>query len=241
MANPSPPGRPPAQRLDGLGAGPRDAAEDGPGRQMLALSRERRGLSRGQLARRRFAVRWTKRLLPALALALLSAVVFWPEIEGNEDRSRVSFRRTVQPRAEGLRVVNPRYQGIDDLNRPFTITADAAQQEGATQILNLEEPRGDLLLTDGAWIYVQARTGRFDRPANHLDLAGAVTIYHDSGLMLLTEAAAVQLDAGSASGDTPVAAQGSFGTLTSEGFRLTERGAVVVFTGNAHAVLEGKR
>lgn len=212
-----------------------------PGRGMLPLSRERRGLSRGQLARRRFAVRWTKRLLPALALALLAAVVFWPEIEGGEDRSRVSFRRSVQPRAEALRVVNPRYQGIDELNRPFTLTANAARQPGAEPLLNLEEPRADIVLTGGAWVYVRSHTGRFDRPANHLDLAGDVTIYHDSGLMLLTDSMAVQIDAGSASGDEAVAAQGSFGTLTAEGFRLTERGAVVVFTGHAHAVLEGGR
>ncbi len=39
------------------------------------------------------------------------------------------------------------------------------------------------------------------------------------------------LQEGSASGDKPVAAQGPFGTLVSEGFRLTERGQVVVFTG----------
>ena len=208
---------------------------------MLPLSRERRGLSRGQLARRRFAVRWAKRLLPALALALLAAVVFWPEIDGNEDNSRVSFRRTVQPRAEALRVVNPRYQGVDDLNRPFTITAHAAQQPGSEQILNLDEPRADILLNDGTWVYVQARSGRFDRPANHLDLAGAVTIYLDSGILLQTDSASVEIDAGSASGDEPVAAQGGFGTLTSQGFRLTERGAVVVFTGQSHAVLEGGR
>jgi len=212
-----------------------------PGRQMLALSRERTGLTRGQLARRRFAVRWTKRLLPALALALLSAVVFWPEIEGNEDRSRVSFRRSIQPRAEALRVVNPRYQGVDELNRPFTITAGTAQQQGSAQILDLDEPRADILLTDGAWVYVRAHGGRFDKPANHLDLAGEVTIYHDSGIMLRTETAAVQMDEGTASGDSPVAAQGGFGTLTSEGFRLRERGAVVIFTGRAHAVLEGGR
>lgn len=211
------------------------------GRQMLPLSRARRGLSRGQLARRRFSVRWAKRLLPALALALLATVVFWPEIEGNEDRSRVSFRRTVQPRAEGLRVVEPRYQGVDELNRPFTITADIARQPGDAQLLDLDEPRGDVVMSDGAWIYVQAHSGRFDRPNNHLDLAGAVTIYHDSGLRLQTDQAAVQIDAGSASGDAPVAAQGGFGTLTSEGFRLIDRGAVVIFTGRAHAVLEGGR
>ena len=193
------------------------------------------------MARRRFLVAWTKRLLPVLALGLLGAVVFWPEIEGNEDRSRVSFRRTIQPRAEALRVVNPRYQGIDELGRPFTITARAGQQQGSADILDLDEPRGDMVLTDGAWIYVQSRTGRYNKPASHLDLAGDVTIYHDSGGMLRTASAAVQIDAGNASGDDPVAAQGGFGTLTADGFRLIDRGAVVIFTGNAHAVLEGGR
>ncbi|MBK1657865.1 LPS export ABC transporter periplasmic protein LptC [Paracraurococcus ruber] len=208
---------------------------------MPAPSRSRRAPTSGQLARRRFLVAWAKRLLPVLALALLSAVVFWPEIEGNEERSRVSFRRTIQPVAEALRVVNPRYQGVDELNRPFTITARAGQQEGAAEILNLEEPRGDILLQDGAWIYIQSRTGRYDKAAGRLDLAGQVTIYHDNGTMFVTETAEVLLNEGTASGDSPVAAQGGFGTLTAQGFRLRDRGAVLIFTGQSHAVLEGGR
>ncbi|MFC7475999.1 LPS export ABC transporter periplasmic protein LptC [Dankookia sp. GCM10030260] len=210
-------------------------------RHMLSPSRARAAPTPGQMARRRFTVAWTKRLLPALALVLLGAVVFWPEIEGNEDRSRVSFRRTIQPRAEALRVVNPRYQGVDELNRPFTITARVGQQEGAAEILNLEEPRGDITMSDGAWIYVQSRTGRYDKPAGKLDLAGEVTIYHDNGTMLLTDQAKVAMEGGTAEGDAPVAAQGGFGTLTAEGFRILDRGAVVVFTGKSHAVLEGGR
>ena len=210
-------------------------------RHMLPPSRIRRAPTSGQMARRRFLVGWTKRLLPVLALGLLAAVVFWPEIEGTEDRARVSFRRTLQPRAEALRVVNPRYQGIDELNRPFTITARIGEQEGASEILNLDDPKGDIVMGDGAWIYVQSRTGRYDKPAGRLDLAGEVTIYHDNGTRLLTEAATVEMEAGTASGDTPVAVQGGFGTLTAEGFRLRDRGAVVIFTGNAHAVLEGGR
>jgi lipopolysaccharide export system protein LptC len=38
-----------------------------------------------------------------------------------------------------------------------------------------------------------------------------------------------------------VAAQGPFGTLVSEGFRLYEKGAVVVFTGQSRALLEGRQ
>ncbi|CAA9253718.1 MAG: hypothetical protein AVDCRST_MAG08-2362 [uncultured Acetobacteraceae bacterium] len=205
----------------------------------LPPSRQRRVPRPGQLARRRILVGLAKRLLPVLALALLAVVVFWPEIEGNEERSRVSFRRVAQPRAESLRVLSPRYQDVDELSRPYTVTARAAQQLGGDQILDLEAPRADIVLTDGGWVHVSADTGRYDRPRHHLDLAGEVTIHHDNGVTLRTPEAAVEIEAGTASGDAPVAAQGPFGTIESEGFRLKDRGAVVVFTGRAHAVLEG--
>ena len=123
--------------------------------------------------------------------------------------------------------------------RMEAVTARVAQQVGGEQILDLEAPRGDMVLTDGGWVHVSADTGRYDRPRHHLDLAGDVTIHHDNGMTLRTAEAAVAVEAVTASGDAPVAAQGPFGTLESEGFRLKERGAVVVFTGRAHAVLEG--
>jgi lipopolysaccharide export system protein LptC len=210
-------------------------------RQMLIPSRERTALSVQQIARRRLAVRLAKRVLPGLALLLLAAIVLWPEFERSEDRSRYAFRRSIQPRSESLRVTAPRYQGVDDLNRPYTVTADLAQQVGAEEQLDLTQPRADILMTDGSWIYLQSETGRYDRPRDHLDLAGKVTIFHDNGTMLVTDGAAVDLAAGNGDGDKPVAAQGPFGTLTSEGFALRERGAVVIFTGRAHAVLEGER
>ncbi len=208
-------------------------------RHHLPPSRQRRAPRPGQLARRRILVGLAKRLLPVLALGLLGVVVFWPEIEGDEERSRVSFRRVPQPVAESLRVLSPRYQDVDELNRPYTVTARSAQQPGGEQILDLDAPRADMVLTDGGWVFVSADAGRYDRPRHHLDLAGDVTIYHDNGMTLLTPEAAVEIEAGTASGDAPVAAQGPFGTLEAEGFRLKERGAVVVFTGRAHAVLEG--
>lgn len=211
------------------------------GRDLLAPSRIRRAPSSGQLARRRVLVRVIKWLLPALAVGLLALIVLWPELERGEERSRVAFRRTVQPRTEALRVIAPRYQGVDALGRAYTVTADAAEQPGAAPVLDLVEPRADIALADGGWVFVQAARGHYDRPDSRLDLAGEVTLFHDNGSTLVTPAAVVRLDAGSASGDAPVAAQGPFGTLVAEGFRLTERGAVVVFTGRARTVLEGSK
>lgn len=218
---------------------PRDGAAP-PFALFLPPSRRRRPPTSGQLARRRVFVRGAKWLMPIAAAALLGTIAFWPEIEGGGENARVSFRRTVQPRPEGLRVVAPLYRGVDDLNRPYTVTAQEGVQPGAEEVLDLDHPTADILLSDGAWVYLRADRGRYDRAARRLDLHGAVTIYHDNGTMLRTDQAEVLLDSGSAQGDSPVAAQGPFGTLVSEGFRLTDKGAQVVFTGRAQAVLEDR-
>ena len=208
---------------------------------MLAPSRERRPPTAGALARRRLLVSIAKRLLPLTAVGLLAAVALWPEFDSAADRGRVAFKRVVQARPDALRIVEPHYQGIDEQNRPYTVTATLATQAGNEDLVNLQAPRADLLMGDGAWVYIEARDGRYNRPRNHLDLAGRVTVHHDDGTQFVTESAAVDLAAGAAAGDDAVAAQGPFGNLTAEGFRLMERGQVVIFTGRARAVLEGGR
>jgi lipopolysaccharide export system protein LptC len=70
-----------------------------------------------------------------------------------------------------------------------------------------------------------------------LDLTGDVTVFHDSGYEVRTDAAEVDLRAGSAQGDQPVSAQGPAGTLDAVGFTLMDRGDVVVFKGPARMVL----
>ena len=208
-------------------------------RALLTPSRARRAPSAGGIARRNRLVMLVKWLLPMLALALLGLLLFWPEIEGRD--GRLSFRRGAALVPEALQVVAPRYQGIDELNRPYTITARMARQVGQAEVLLLDAPRADILLNDGAWIFVEAREGRFDKPSQHLDLTQEVRIFHDGGTLFVTEAAVVQLDAGTARGDRPTQAQGPFGTIESEGFEMSDRGAVMVFTGRARAVLEGRQ
>lgn len=208
-------------------------------RRMLSPSRGRWAPSAGQIARRRLAVRLAKWLFPMLGVGLLLGIAIWPELDRLEDRARVSFRRVIQAQPDAVRLVEPRYQGLDEQNRPFTVTADVAAQTESADIVDLTLPRADILLTDGSWVLLESREGRFDKARNRLDLSGDVTLWQDGGNLLVTAAAEVLLHEGAASGDQPVAAQGPFGTLVSEGFRLTERGQVVVFTGRARAVLEG--
>ncbi len=230
----SPP-RPGGPSVPGLGQG-RPAL-----RRLPTPSRARRPPSRGELWRRRVLVGVAKRLLPLAAVGLLAAVALWPELERTEDRARVTFRRVTQAAPDTVRILEPRYQGVDEQNRPYNLTAQTAIQAGDSEVVELENPQADLLLNDGAWVYLEAEEGRFDRPRNHLDLTGEVTLHQDDGTQFVTEQAAVDLLAGHASGDRPVQAQGPFGTLTAEGFRLTERGQVILFTGQVRVLLEGTR
>ncbi|TCI00251.1 LPS export ABC transporter periplasmic protein LptC [Roseococcus sp. SYP-B2431] len=208
-------------------------------RRVLAPSRARDVPSAGAIHRRHRLVQAVKLLLPLAAAGLLALLLLWPEFEGRD--GRLSFRRGPALVPEALQLVAPRFQGVDELGRPYTITARVGRQVGQEEVMLLDQPRADILLNDGAWVYVEADNGRYDKPAHHLNLEGNVRIFHDNGMLFRTEQAAVQIDQGSADGDRPTQAQGSFGTIESEGFRLRERGAVMVFTGKAHAVLEGRQ
>ncbi|MBO1075122.1 LPS export ABC transporter periplasmic protein LptC [Roseomonas marmotae] len=210
-------------------------------RRTMLPSRARVQVSAGAMMRRRVAVRLAKLLLPLGALALLSAIALWPEIDGAADRGRMAFRRATQTEAEAMRISGARYQGVDEQNRPYNLTADSAvQQQDQSGLIDLTNPRADILLTNGAWMLLESREGEYDRPKNLLDLQGNVTLWHDNGTTMKTEAAHIDIHAGEAKSDSATAAQGPFGTIESEGFRLLERGQVMIFTGRSHAVLEGK-
>lgn len=208
-------------------------------RRALTPSRARHVPRAAQILRRQRLVQVMKLAMPMLAAGVLALMVFWPDIEGGN--SRLSFRRGPALVPEALQLVAPRFQGLDELNRPYTITARLARQPGQEEVMLLDLPRADIRLTDGAWVYVESDRGRYDRTAQHLDLEGDVQIYHDNGTLFRTEAAAVQVDAGTAHGERPTRVQGSFGTVESEGFEMLERGTVMIFTGRARAILEGRQ
>lgn len=214
----------------------RGAGRPGPRRQMLVPSRARQAPNATMLAGRRVLVRVGRVLLPALALGLLATLALWPEFDRVDERARLSYRVGVAP--GGVQVIAPRYDSMDREGRPFTVSADTAAQDAATEALDLVRPRADLFIS-GGWLLLEADYGRYDRRAERLDLSGDLTLWEDRGTMIRTARATIRTGAGTAEGDRPVAAQGPFGTLDAEGgFRVTDRGDVLVFLGPARVVLE---
>lgn len=174
--------------------------------------------------------------LPALAAVLLGSIAAWPEIVRVTDHSRVSFRRVLQIEPESGRMLQPRYKGLDERGRPYTVTATAAQQTSAERIA-LTDPKGDAVTESGTWIMLQAKQGVFIQHLSLMDLSQDVTLYREDGTVLQTNTASMDLKAGAAAGSDKTHAEGPFGTLDAQGFTLVDKGAVIQFDGASHAVL----
>jgi len=199
--------------------------------------RARPTITLGAIARRRFVVTATKFLLPVVALALLTLMAIWPELDRATRQAQVAFRR-IAAAVEGASMVNARYRGADERGRPYMMTADIARQVAQGRF-DLVEPKGDTTLENGAWLMVQSHDGVFLQQSNQLDLSRDVILYRDDGMTLRTAAMAVDLKAGAAASSTPVHVEGPLGTLDAQGFVLFDKGSVIQFTGPARMVMNG--
>ena len=179
-----------------------------------------------------------KVVLPAMAAALILLVVAWPQFTGEDSKFRLGVSNIGLDQLENLSMLNARFDGIDEKDQPYTITADiATQSRRAENLIDLELPKADITLREGAWLALTARAGEYDKEARLLDLEGAVSLFHDEGFELQTSAARINLEAGIAEGDEPVQGFGAAGSIESEGFRVLDRGQRIIFTGRSQLVL----
>ncbi len=183
-------------------------------------------------------VGFMKFLLPAAALGIATLVLLWPQLNPLDQRFRLAPVQVSIEDLENLRMVQPRYVGVDERNQPYSIVADqATQAKGSSDATDLAQPQGDLTTESGTWLAMTAEHGLYHQPDKTLDLWGGVSLFHDGGYEIATERARVDLSAGAAEGDRPVQGQGPNSVLTGQGFRIRERGARIEVTGQSRVVL----
>lgn len=177
-------------------------------------------------------------LLPILALALLTLVAIWPQIHRGIDGFRLQTLRLDPSDISALRMTNARYQGLDERNRPYLLTATGAVQNPRDKnFVALEAPRAELQLENGAAVTVAAESGVYDGSGKVLDLMGKVRITRDDGYVFETEVARVDLRTGMVEGDDPVEGHGPGGTVQARGFRVLQKGEVIEFKGASRLLL----
>jgi len=180
-------------------------------------------------------VRSLKIVLPALAIALTVLLFAWPELMQDAKTFRIGLLDNPGPQSGAMMMVNPRFSGVDGKNQPYTVTAETARQFADNEdLFHLELPKADITLNSGTWVALNADMGRYNSHDGVLDLEGTVSLFQDEGFEVVTEQARLNLETGIAEGDSPVRAQGPSGTLSSEGFRILDRGKRVIFKGRSH-------
>lgn len=178
----------------------------------------------------------------AIGSAILLATVAWPTLSRGVDRVRASGSLPVlELNGDDDAAVQAVYGGRDRRGRPFLINADKARNISDPDVpMELTAPQGRLTLDSGKDVRLTAQAGEYDRRQDRVDLNGDVRLHDPSGYEVQTTTATIDVPAGQASGDEPVFAEGPLGKIRSQGFRILDSGAVIVFTGRAHMTVAPK-
>jgi lipopolysaccharide export system protein LptC len=189
--------------------------------------------------------RWVallKRLLPAIGVGLLLFAAVWPRLGPLLDQVRRAFPTINLSAARELTMVDPRYAGIDRLQRPFVVTAATARQvPDRTNLMSLEKPRARMRMRSGAVLVLYSRTGIYQSQAQLLDLFTDVNLVRQDGSHFLTQEAHLNLATNTGDGHDPVKGWGPSGDITAQGFRIVDRGDTIVFTGRSHLLLKSAK
>lgn len=193
-----------------------------------------------RLQHRRQVFRILRIALPAGTAAIILLALFWPQLVGHNDRIDVTVPEAAQDQKQPEAVVNATYSGVDRAGRPFTIRAESVHNPpGEPHVLQLTRPDAQISLTDGTVLTIAAATGLYQRDGETLDLQGDVTLRRLPDLTVKTEEATIHLGDSTASGQQPVSAASSQGTLSGTGFRIADSGDTVFVTGPARMQIAG--
>ncbi|KGM31649.1 LPS export ABC transporter periplasmic protein LptC, partial [Inquilinus limosus] len=165
--------------------------------------------------------------LPIIGLLIVALIVLWPELHSSQvDISNPTERAA----AAAGEIQNPRYSGVDEAARPYTVWATLAKQV-QDEVFDLNRPKGELKLPSGMLMTLDAQAGKLNRGTKSVHLTGNVTLRRSDGTTLVTDAADIDLADKGARSSTPVTAEGPFGNLSAGGFKVEQQGDVIIFTG----------
>lgn len=180
-------------------------------------------------------VQLLKFALPVVAILLIALMIFWQKIVPNPKFLLPDVGELSADMARNLTMTKPRFDGLDDQGRPYTVTAETAlQADGSGDVVDLVQPKADMTMDNGTWMALSAEQGRYDRAGDMLYLDGQVNLFQDRGFELRTPSATIDFKSGVANGDQGIEGQGPSGLLNAEGFEVRNRGGIIIFTGKSH-------
>lgn len=193
-----------------------------------------------RLTRYSSMVQFSKYGLIGVAALLVLMVFLVPVLHNGESGARLVFTNVESGNFIKPRMNNPRLQGLDKNDQPYTITAKMAERQENGEVM-LTKLQADVEMSSGAWLAILADKGMFNSDKNTLQLSGMVQVFHNAGYDMRTTSVFLDLDTSSAKGNSRVNGQGPLGTIEASGFTVEDGGQNIRFAPDVTVTLQPKR
>jgi lipopolysaccharide export system protein LptC len=126
-------------------------------------------------------------------------------------------------------MLNPRFEGLDASDRPYSLIAETARQRRENRkIIDLVNPR----LEDWSATQVRAREGVFNDDDDVLDLVGEVVMTDAAGYTFTADRSRIFLRENRVDGQTPLTGYGPMGDVRADAYEVLDDGNLLVLKGN---------
>jgi len=167
-----------------------------------------------------------------LLIAFVVGTVIWTASgDKGENASRLVFSSVTPNEHMQPEMINPNYQGLDAKNNPYTVAADKAIQKDKDTV-TLIGIRADMQQANGTWLALNSGSGEMNMKTRMMLLMGGVNMFYEGGYEFETDHAQVDINKGTAYGDTVIKGQGPMGTLQAKSFEVEDRGRIIRFKGS---------
>lgn len=174
---------------------------------------------------------FSKMFLATLSLLMIVTIIILPVINADEEGLRIAFS-TMKDKTESLPMMTkPSFQGVDENNQPYLVTADSALQHDERTII-LNKVQADIMTDNKTWLSVKAAKGTIDTTAKTMQLAGNVALMHQDGYEFRTESVDIDMNVHIAQGTHEISGFGPMGDIRADRFSWHHSDRVMRFEGN---------
>ena len=182
-----------------------------------------------------------KRALPAAAFAVIAAVLAFFFVARQPSKVSMTYENLGSIQND-LTMIKPHLSGVDADGNPFVITADVAIQDAKNpKRARLRKVQADLVQQNKGWLNANAANGVVDMRAGSLELGGGIDVFSDTGYVLHSQSASLDLNKWIVHGHHEVTGQGPMGTMRADSFHYDRNSHRLALDGHVRMTLIGNK
>lgn len=182
--------------------------------------------------------------LPLSAATLLVMIIFFAENEDESSKIKVENIVTEKIAPKDItsvgKMTNPRFQGLDAKNQPYSIKADEAWQENKDEIM-MSGITADVTMQNGNWMSAVAGSGQYFMKEGRVTLSDNVDIFitdaNQKTTQIQTENLQMDMKQSIATSSSPVSVSSDLSNFSASGFVADKNAEKITFTGPIKLVI----